>query len=176
MTDALKKKLREKQIIYVKFIPRLFTAMLDFYLLALILLYPMAYISKKIYIYMFRESILKNNIDLNNNAAIGKLLSSQDFMISMSMFKAFIILGLIQFFIISFYFIFFWHKFSTTPIKFIFGMKIVDSVTLSNLSIKSCIKRMFGLLLSPIGIWYIIFTKERQALHDKIAGSIVIKR
>ncbi len=179
MVDILEKKLNEKQVVYVKLIPRMFTSMLDIYIFALVSLYPIAFISRKIFLFMFKESILKQNININNKAAIDKLLSSQDFLLSIPsgiMIESLIILGLIQFLIFSCYFIFFWHKFATSPVKFLFGIKVLDSVTMSNLSIKSCIKRIFGLFTSPIGLWSIIVTKKHQALHDKIAGSIVVKK
>jgi uncharacterized RDD family membrane protein YckC len=86
------------------------------------------------------------------------------------------VLSLVQMIALCFYFIFFWSKFGTTPAKYLFGIKICDAETLEKPSLKACIKRMLALITYPIGIWFIIFSKNHQALHDKIAKTIVIKR
>jgi hypothetical protein len=45
-----------KQVSYVKFVPRLFSTMLDVYLVSLITLYPMKIIASKIFVYDVYES------------------------------------------------------------------------------------------------------------------------
>ena len=86
------------------------------------------------------------------------------------------ILSLVQMITLWSYFIFFWYKFGTTPAKYLFGIKICDAETLEKPPLKSCIKRMFALITYPIGIWFMVFSQNHQALHDRIAKTIVIKR
>ena len=74
------------------------------------------------------------------------------------------------------YFIGFWIYISATPGKFIMSTKIVDATTLETPSNYQFVKRFLGYSLFFIGIWSIVFIKQRQALHDKIAGTLVIKR
>lgn len=73
------------------------------------------------------------------------------------------------------YFIGFWIYWSATPGKMIMHMKIVDENTLQQPTKWQLIKRFFGYLTALFGIWSIIFSKQRQALHDKIAKTVVIK-
>ncbi|MES2215288.1 MAG: RDD family protein, partial [Pseudomonadota bacterium] len=83
---------------------------------------------------------------------------------------------LISFVLLSFYFIFFWYKMGWTPGKYILGLRVVDADTLERISLYQSIKRFIWYALALISIWFIIFTKKHQGLHDKIARTIVIKR
>jgi uncharacterized RDD family membrane protein YckC len=104
------------------------------------------------------------------------------------------------------YFLWFWQHKGATPGKLLAKCQIVDVNTNKIPSLKRCIGRFFGYLLSTLPImittlfilyanttqrfrsWYIIFiplscfgffiqtiTKKRQALHDFISGTAVIK-
>ena len=54
-------------------------------------------------------------------------------------------------------------------------MKIVDAKTFNRPTLKQLIKRFLGYMTFPIGIFFILFYSQKQALHDKIAGTVVIK-
>lgn len=54
-------------------------------------------------------------------------------------------------------------------------MRIVNSEDYSAPTTFQLIKRFLGYITALIGIWTILFTKKGLALHDKIAGTIIIK-
>jgi len=179
MEDNLENSIQSKQVVYIKFVPRMITALLDAYILGLITLYPLRLISNKLFIYFFRDKIIEFNVDINDALAINKLQYSYEFLESIPAhlgIKVLLISFLINLLITACYFVFFWHKFGTTPVRYLFGIKVVNEKTMQNLSIADSIKRMFGLIFVMVGCWSIFFTKKRQALHDKIARSIVIKK
>lgn len=73
----------------------------------------------------------------------------------------------------------FWEKFKgATPGKKVVNIKIVDADTLQDLSNKQAITRSLGYipstLLLGLGFLMIIFTKNKQSLHDKLANTVVI--
>lgn len=83
--------------------------------------------------------------------------------------------GLFQFSLIAVYFLSFWCYKGTTPGKILMHMKIVDAKTFQPPTKFQLIIRFFATSLFLIGIWFIPLTRQNQALHDKIAGTAVIK-
>lgn len=79
------------------------------------------------------------------------------------------------------YFAYFYQKKGATPGKLLFGMRVLDSSTGANLTLKQAILREFlarllsGLLLLGIGYFIAAFREDRKALHDLLAGTQVLK-
>ncbi len=76
-------------------------------------------------------------------------------------------------------FLCFWFKKQATPGKLCLSLKIVDAETLGKPTKKQLIIRMFSYLISItpllLGIIWISFDPKKQAWHDKIASTLVIK-
>jgi uncharacterized RDD family membrane protein YckC len=75
--------------------------------------------------------------------------------------------------------IIFWEKWGgTTPGKRLVGIKIVDAKTLQDISNKQAITRSLGYipstLLFGIGFLMVLFRKDKRALHDLLADTLVI--
>lgn len=89
-----------------------------------------------------------------------------------------LLMQLIVIFLTGLYVIYFWCKKGATPGKMIFKCKVMDEITGGNITIKQGLIRFFSIPLSIIplliGLFMIDFTKKRQSLHDKIAGTIVV--
>jgi uncharacterized RDD family membrane protein YckC len=73
----------------------------------------------------------------------------------------------------------FWEKFKgTTPGKKFVGIKIVDAKTLQDISNIQAITRSIGYIASSliigIGFLMIAFRKDKRALHDLLADTLVI--
>lgn len=76
-------------------------------------------------------------------------------------------------------FVGFWMYFCSTPGKMIFDAYIVDAKTLKPASNLRLIIRYIGYYVSTfllfLGFIWIAFDKRKQGLHDKLAGTVVIK-
>jgi uncharacterized RDD family membrane protein YckC len=87
--------------------------------------------------------------------------------------------NLLQFVVFSGIIFIFWKKFSSTPGKMLLRMKILDAKTGNEPSTKQLILRIIGYIPSTflLGLGFILVAidKKRQGLHDKIAGTIVVK-
>ena len=74
----------------------------------------------------------------------------------------------------------FWVYKSATPGKMLLSMRIVDAETFEAPSHKQYILRFFGYFLSVIplslGFFWIALDKRKQGWHDKLAGTVVIKK
>lgn len=85
---------------------------------------------------------------------------------------------LVTLFIVGCYAVFFWVKKGATPGKMLFKCKVVDSRTYEKLSLQQAILRFtiipFSILPALIGLFMIDWTKNRQALHDKVANTVVV--
>ena len=80
-------------------------------------------------------------------------------------------------FIITF---FFWRMFSATPGKMIIGAKIADAETGGKPTALQFVKRYIGYFISLnpflLGFLWSGWDKNKQAIHDKFAGTVVISR
>lgn len=71
-----------------------------------------------------------------------------------------------------------WIKFAGTPGKRLLKLKVIDAQTGKNINIFQSIIRFLGYFISSffmgIGFVWIIFDKQNQGWHDKLAGTVVI--
>ncbi len=74
----------------------------------------------------------------------------------------------------------FWVYKSATPGKMVISAEIVDAKTLGKPSTGQLIVRYIGYYISTfifgLGFLWVAFDKRKQGWHDKIAGTLVIKR
>ena len=78
------------------------------------------------------------------------------------------------------YTIAFWVKLGATPGKLAMGMKIIGLETGDYPSVGQAIGRYFAQILSTIplmlGYFWIGFDSRKQGWHDKLAGTVVVRR
>ena len=76
--------------------------------------------------------------------------------------------------------ILFWVYKSATPGKMVISAKIVDAKTGNKPSTGQFIGRYFAYILSSIplglGFIWIAFDKKKQGWHDKLAGTVVVRK
>ncbi len=81
-------------------------------------------------------------------------------------------------FVFFIYYIYYFSKYGASPGKIFFQIKVVDSTSGKNLTIKQSFLRSIGYLISGVafylGIIWIIFDKNGQGWHDKIAKTKMI--
>ncbi len=73
-----------------------------------------------------------------------------------------------------------WVKYDgATPGKKLMRIKIVDADTLESIDYKTGMKRFLGYILSSlmllVGFVMVLFSKKKQAFHDKFANTLVIQ-
>ncbi len=167
----------QKQIVYPKFISRLFAMTIDIVILSLICTPIMNFLSKYIFIYIFRDFLLSHSIDIINNDAIISAVKSPEFTsyVTTSQFLIYSCsVFVVNVIFMGIYFVMFWSKFGTTPGKLLMRIKIIDVDNYSKPSIYNSIKRFCGYVTILIGIWSIIFNKKGRATHDKMANTMVV--
>jgi hypothetical protein len=71
-----------------------------------------------------------------------------------------------------------WFYLQSSPGKMLVGIKIVDEQTFGKVKLKQSFKRslMCALTMLPFGVLAILFNPKRQAWHDKLASTAVIKK
>lgn len=73
----------------------------------------------------------------------------------------------------------FWFNKQSTPGKMFLSIKIVDAKTLGKPSNRQLIIRLFSYVISIVpvflGMIWIVFDSRKQAWHDKIANTLVVK-
>jgi len=169
-----------KQIVYPKIIPRIFSLLIDFMILSLVLNPLTVILSRTLFLYVFQDFFISNGIDTSNPEIIAESLRSENFVKyaegSYNLFNYFLSMLILNITILGFYFVGFWYKFEATPGKMIMRMRIVNADDFSHPSLYSYIKRYFSYMLAAFSIFTIFFDKKHRAVHDKIAGTIVIKK
>ena len=169
----------KKQILYPKFIPRLFAITIDLAILSIVLTPIMNIVARYIFITTFKTFFLEYNIDMSDSAALAKATSMPEFASYITATKFFgytSALFIINTIFMGGYFVFFWSKFGATPGKMLMRMKIVDANDSKSLpSTYRCIKRFCGYITAFMSLLYVHFNKRGMALHDKMANTVVIK-
>lgn len=169
----------KKQIIYPKLIPRLFSMTIDLTILALVVTPIMNFLAPKIFLVFFQGYFINNNINIVDPEAVSLALRNPEFMnyISANNFFGYILIIIIIYtFIMGSYFVLFWKYKAATIGKILMNMQIVDKDTFNKPTTLQLIKRFLGYVTGLFGIFFIIFSKQRQALHDKFASTVVIKK
>jgi len=73
-----------------------------------------------------------------------------------------------------------WHKLRATPGKMLIGAEIVDAGTGEAMSLGQSVVRYLGYFVSIIplclGLIWVAFDPRKQGWHDKIAGTVVVRR
>lgn len=171
------------QVIYAKFIPRLFATTIDLFILSVISTPITTIISKFVYSSIFKNFFVQQQINLSNTDAIFRALYTQSFfeyITNHNQVSTYILcitlLTLLNILLMMLFFVGFWIYTSSSPGKMFMQLKIVDAETLAKPSNGQLFKRFFSYLTAIFGIWSILFTERKQALHDKIAKTVVIKR
>ena len=169
----------QKQIIYPKFIPRIFAMTIDLAILSITLSPLINFIAKNIFILYFQDFFHANGVSTSDIEAMSKATLTPEFIEQITSSQILMYSGLL--FIINTtltatYFVFFWRKFCATPGKMIMRMKVVNIDDYSTPTTFQLIKRFLGYITALIGMWSILFSKKGLALHDKIAGTVVIKK
>lgn len=168
----------EKQIIYPGIVTRVFATTVDMFLLSVVISPIVNFISPRIFVIVFKDLIVEQGINMSDGMIASRALQSEQFVqhITFSALACYSLpIILVQLSLISTYFIWFWHNKSWTPGKYVLGIRIFDEQTMKKPSISQCIKRFLSLSFSLFGVWFIVFTNKKQALHDKIAGTIIVK-
>ena len=126
------------------------------------------------------QEIAKNNPNFNMKEYLenNKLLHEY-FVKNHGFIKIIIDFGL-QFLSLAGIYLIFWLKKQSTVGKNFLGLRIVDAKTHLIPSRKQFIVRLLALFVSIVpvflGILWIAFDPKKQAWHDKIAGTMVIKK
>lgn len=75
--------------------------------------------------------------------------------------------------------IFFWSQWQATPGKMAISARIVDATTGQTPGVERLVLRYLGYLVSMLplflGYIWIAFDPRRQAWHDKLAGTVVVR-
>jgi uncharacterized RDD family membrane protein YckC len=168
----------KKQVIYPKFIPRIFAMLIDLVILSIILTPLMNIISPNVLIFHFQDFFHANGVNTSDMEAIVLSMRTPEFAQHLTAANFISYTGslfIINTALMGMYFVFFWYKFLATPGKIILRMQIVNLDNHLRPSKTQLLKRFLGYITALIGIWSILFSKNGRALHDKIAGTVVIK-
>lgn len=162
----------KKQIIYPNLIPRIFASTLDLSLITVPAYLIINFISLRLSQLFFKISPTEM-MELLRQSAANSVLPANITFSNLLCYN--ILMYFFTFCIYGIYFIGCWSYYGATPGKMIMHMRIVDAITFAKPSKWQLMKRFCGYLSALFGIWSIVFSKQNQALHDKIAGTVVIK-
>lgn len=72
-----------------------------------------------------------------------------------------------------------WMYFAATPGKVLMGLRVVDAKTGNKINFKQALVRYLGYIISALvcflGYIWVVFDDKKQAWHDKMADTVVIK-
>ena len=179
----------QKQVIYAGFNARLIANLIDLAFLS-VLLVPLG----KVVDYFFKKDFAIDPIQqlflnaaekfpkqtLSDSLMGGKAIVTdpkfQEIMIGNMFSPANIILNISMLALMAI----FWYKYQTSLGKLLIGIKIVDAQTFGKISLWQSLVRSLSCILTVsscmLGMIWMLFNDKRQAWHDIISGTIVVKR
>ncbi len=123
------------------------------------------------------QEVISNFFEKNSNSSI----SLNDFINYLSAHKVlwlYLSSQIINFIILIIFFVSFWLYKGATPGKLLTKCVIVDEKTLNKISLKQCVLRILGYIISvlPLGLGFFIIglNKKKRGIHDMIAKTLVI--
>lgn len=165
----IKKKPGAGEIVYADFNDRVFAGVLDV-ALCLFLFYRPVY---QIAVMMFGA---ERAAQLYSFGGLGMTAQQQAAMISAPGYlSAYIANSLMQTVLLGAVFVAAWSYTAATPGKWLLRMRIVDEKTGKRPGQRQCVLRFAAGIIGLIGFPWIYFDKKHRGLHDKIAGTVVIK-
>ncbi len=168
----------KKQIIYADFYTRAFSTTIDLMILALINSVIDPFIRAKSCIFSLSDIIATHGLKADNIKALGEFFSSyqpQNDKEFYAIMFCHIFTPLVELMVLSAYMLFFCSRWGKTPAKFIMRLQVVDENTFGCPSIWQVCKRLLASAFYPIGVWFAVFSKRKQTLHDLISGTVVVK-
>ncbi|EGZ51346.1 RDD family protein [Neisseria wadsworthii] len=76
--------------------------------------------------------------------------------------------------------LFFWNKFAATPGKMLLALKVVDAKTGEDIDLRQSIIRYIGYFIAILplflGLIWVAFDKRKQGWHDKMAGTVIVRK
>ena len=168
----------QKQVLYASLMPRIFSTLIDVFLVSLVLLPVINFINQKVIISKFHDLLVANDVDLNDMNAIRNALITPEvakYIHLNDILYLLAISALVQTVFLAIYFIFCWTRYGTTPVKYIMRMKIVSEKDFEKTTIIQAIIRFISTITFPIGVFVYFFNKQNKMMHDKIAKTLVVK-
>lgn len=172
----------KKQLLYPDLIPRVFSSSIDWVVIYLLLGTISDFLAKILFVQIFKEYLIRNAIRITDIQSVTKVMYSAQFAEEVAkgnanLFYFISFQTLISILMSGAFFICFWHYLGFTPGKYILGMRIRKESNIDEFpTIWQCVKRFLSYITSFIGIFLIVFTSKKQALHDKIAATVIIKK
>ena len=174
--DKLEIEIDNQKFAFATFNRRLLASTIDMLLIS-ILIMPVSYILSK---FGITDEMIKLQMKPELMLEDVTMATFVKMLYTSGLIGYILLMQFIMIFLTGFYVIFFWCKKCATPGKMIFKCQVIDAITGKHISLKQGIIRFLSLPLSImpllIGLFMIDFTKKRQSLHDKIAGTIVVIR
>ena len=150
----------KKQITYPNIITRIISSMID--IIVVFFIFHTLDNLFHIEIYMYKYV---NSIDFIGNE---KMISFKKLLVFQG------ITTLINIVMLFCYMVYFWYRYGTTAGKFITKTKVVDYTTGKKPKLSQLIIRFMCYPLGLFTIAFIIFSKNRRAIHDRLSHTIVI--
>jgi uncharacterized RDD family membrane protein YckC len=157
---------------YVNFTPRLFASLIDTVLSGIVLFWPLAQVLPLLFPEGLPSIVVATFIaKQDKEGLLGYLSGTGGGAYAAEQIGSFLLWGMVM--------VVFWHYRSATPGKILLKMKIVDADTFQEPTTWQYIKRFLGYIVSTLpcmlGFFWVKWDKRRQAFHDKIANTVVIK-
>jgi len=170
--------LTQKQILYPSLFKRVMSSMMDMLIVSTIFTPIISKLNQWIFLKKFGSALREKDVDITDGAAIMEAFQTPEmaqYLNLGSVLDVVIPMSLVHISFLGIYFVACWYYLGYTPIKYLMGMRIVDEDTLTKPKLSNLIWRFLGYGFFLMGIWWILFTKRNQALHDKLAHTVVVK-
>ncbi len=174
----MQQTISKKQIVYPTLFKRVMATMMDMLIFSFLFTPLISKINQWIFLAKFGAVLRDKDVDITDGNAIMEAFRTPEmaeYVTLGSVLDVVVPMTLVHISFVAICFIGCWYRFGATPVKYLMGMRIVDQTTLGKPKLTNLIWRFVGCFMFFIGIWWIFFTERRQALHDKLGNTLVVK-
>ena len=157
---------------------RVFSMAFDMVLICLIFTFLEPLLKKIAMELTIKDMLAQHKVNISDSRSVAEFFGTYAMKTSSELkdiFLCFFVYLTMEIILLLGYLIIFWRKFGATPAKMFMRLQIVDQDTFEPATTWQLLLRAVCALFAIFGIWFIPFTKKSQALHDIVAGTVVVK-
>jgi hypothetical protein len=163
---------------FPNFMTRIFSTAFDMVIVCLIFTFLEPTLKRIAIELTVKDMLIQHSINIKDMRDVAEFFSSHVFDTgdqAKAFFSCFFLYLALEMVLLVVYLVIFWRKLGGTPAKIFMRLKVVDQDTLQAPTTRQLVIRAFCTVFWAAGIWSIPFTKKRQALHDILSGTTVIR-
>lgn len=169
----------QKQVVYPKIMARCMGGVIDLFILAVIFSVVMGFFTNKAIEWQYGDYFQNLGLDVNNSHDFNQVLLTPEFQsyaYAHGFITFFLVKTLCELVVVATLYVICWTKLKGTPGMYLMNFRLVDETTYKDITLRQAIIRALAMIPLSFTIAFARFSEKKQALYDKLSGTILLRR